>query len=64
MHITVSRVLGLLLFLALIGYAFFVGPRISTLPLRPALGTGSEGAASPPHAAPFAPVHVPLTSAE
>lgn len=36
MHITVPRVLGFLLFSALIGYAFIVGPRVSTLPLRPA----------------------------
>ena len=30
MHITAPRVLGFLMFLALIGYAFFIGPWIST----------------------------------
>lgn len=30
MHITVPRVLGFLMVLALIGYAFFIGPLIST----------------------------------
>lgn len=30
MHITAPRVLGLLMFLALIGYAFFVGPMINS----------------------------------
>lgn len=30
MHITAPRVLGILMFLALIGYAFFVGPLISS----------------------------------
>jgi hypothetical protein len=30
MHITTPRVLGLLMFLALVGYAFFVGPWINT----------------------------------
>jgi hypothetical protein len=40
MHVTVPRVLGFLLFSALIGYAFIVGPRMSALPLRPA-GTTS-----------------------
>lgn len=29
MHITPPRVLGFLMFLALIGYAFFLGPQIS-----------------------------------
>lgn len=29
MHITPPRVLGFLMFLALIGYAFFLGPRIT-----------------------------------
>ena len=40
MHVTVPRVLGFLLFSALIGYAFIVGPRVSTLPLR-AAGAGN-----------------------
>jgi hypothetical protein len=65
MHITVSRVLGFLLFLALIGYAFFVGPRISTLSLRPAPGTGSTtGLAQLVYLAPHPPAQVPLASAE
>jgi mannan endo-1,4-beta-mannosidase len=40
MHVTLPRVLGFLLFCALIGYAFVVGPRVSPLPLRSA-GTTS-----------------------
>lgn len=66
MHITVSRVLGFLLFLALIGYAFFVGPRISSLTLRPATGTGAGagGFAPSAYSAPRTTVHLPLTSAE
>lgn len=64
MHITVSRVLGLLLFLALIGYAFVVGPRISALSLRPALGTGSAEIAPSSYAGPHMPVHIPRFPAE
>jgi hypothetical protein len=64
MHITASRVLGFLLFLALIGYVFFVGPRISTLSLRPTGSLGPQGLAPLVYPAPHTPVHVPLTRAE
>lgn len=64
MHITVSRVLGFLAFLALLAYAFFVGPHISTLSLRPADGTGSTELLPLVYPAPHTPVHVPLTRAE
>lgn len=64
MHITVSRVLGFLLFLALIGYAFFFGPRISALSLGPDRGIGADRSAPAAYAAPRTPAPVPPTSAE
>jgi len=65
MHITVSRVVGLLLFLALIGYAFFIGPRLETLSVRRPVGSaGPAGLAPLVYSAPHTPVHVPLTRSE
>jgi hypothetical protein len=57
MHITAPRVLGILLFLALIGYAFFVGPLLSsTAPTQaPASSVTAPKVVEPsavPHATP------------
>jgi hypothetical protein len=64
MHVTVPRVLGFLLFLALIGYAFLIGPRLDTLSFRPIGSVGPGGLAPLVYAAPHTPVHVPLTRSE
>ena len=64
MHITFPRVLGFLLFLALIGYAFFIGPRIDTLSFRSIGSVGPGGLAPLVYSAPHTPVHVPLTRSE
>lgn len=68
MHITPPRVLGMLMFLGLIGYAFFLAPWLNTRPAHgpaaPAAAVTAPAAHAPATSAPHLSPRAPLSRAE